>query len=259
MPGAKTEARALAMVLLESAPTLTSASLASVWRSAWPDVPGPTDFDSDEPQQGPGAMTLRLDGMTGALGVMPAPIPGGELDGPAATSWLWPNATEQIPRVGAHVVAWVSGPGLPVDAHQHLTRLVTAVSRATDALGVYCGAAGQVVRADVFDGLAHDYHPDRLPVMLWIDFRAFQDQGRSSLFTVGMSEFGLMELEIPRSDKPPGQLREFAMNLAAYLISEGPVIGDGHTVGGDEAQRVVVRHTPSMTGRASTVYTLEGL
>lgn len=247
------------MVLLESAPTLTSAALASAWRTAWPDVSEPTDFDSDDDQQGPGAMTLRLDGMTAALGVMPAPIPGGELDGPAATSWLWPNATEQIPRIGAHVVVWVSGPGRPIDAHQHLTRLVTAVIQATDALGVYCGAAGQVIRADVFDGLAHDYHPDRLPVMLWIDFRAFLEQGRSSLFTAGMTEFGLMELEIPRSDKAPGELREFAMNLAAYLIRQGPVIGDGHTVGSSETERVIVHHTPSMLDRTGTVYTLDGL
>lgn len=190
---------------------------------------------------------------------MPGPIPGGELEGPAATSWLWPRAPDEIERVNAHVVAWVSGDGPPLDAHRHLTRLVVAVMRATDALGVYWGAAGQLIRADVFDGIAHEHEDVNPPVMLWVGFRGFVEGGRSSLFTVGLSEFGLMEFEIAPWDKQVGELREFAMNIATYLIHEGPVLGDGHTVGGSEEERILVRHAPSMVDRPGTVYRLEGL
>ncbi len=250
-------AGALAMPLLETARPVTEESLTAAWRAAWPSLPPPRGFDVEGEEEGFGAMTFDIDGMRGALAVVPMVIPGGELDGPAATSWLWPDAREEIERVGAHVVTWVSGTGPQVDAHRHLTRLVCAVLRATDALGVYWGAAGQVVRADVFDGIAHESEPDSLPVALWVDFRALVEEGRASLFTVGMRTFGLIELEIAPSEKAPGDLRELAVNVARYLIEQGRVIGDGDTVGGTEDERVVVRHAPSMVDRPHTVYRLE--
>jgi hypothetical protein len=168
--------------------------------------------------------------------------------------------------VNAHVVTWVSGTGRPLDAYRHLTRLVSAVLRATDGLGVYWGTAAHVIRADVYDTIAHESDDDSLPVTLWVDFRAFAEDGdaedaggdRSALFTVGLSAFGLMELEIGPSDKQPGELRELGMSVASYLIENGPVLGDGDTVGATEDQRVVVRHAPSMVDRPGTVYRLEG-
>jgi hypothetical protein len=251
-------AGALAMPLLETARPVTQDSLTAAWRAAWPASSPPSDFDVETGGDGLGAMTFTINGMRGAVAVVPMPIPEGELDGPVATSWLWPDAQEEIERVTAQVVTWVSGAGPQVDAHRHLTRLVSAVVRATDALGVYWGAAGQVVRADVFDGVAHKCdEDDSLPVVLWVDFRVFVEDGRSALFTVGLTAFGLMELEIAPSGREVGELREFALNVATYLIEQGPVLGDGHTVGGSEEERVVVRHAPSMVDRPETVYRLE--
>lgn len=249
------------MPLLEAPRLVTPDSLLAAWRSAWPGSTSPTDFDTRSDEHELGAMTFAIDGMQGALVVVPAPIPADELEGPVATSWLWPDAVQQIDRVNAHVVTWVSGPGRPLDAHRHLTRLVSAVLRATDGIGVYWGTAAHVVRADVFDGIAHQSAEDSLPVALWVDFRVFAcdaDDDRSALFTVGLSAFGLMELEIAPSDKPPGDLRELGMTVASYLIENGAVLGDGDTVGATEGQRVVVRHAPSMVDRPTTVYRLEG-
>jgi hypothetical protein len=252
------EARALAMVLLASTPKLSGDVLADAWRSAWPDAPELTGFDEPDEGNGLAAMTFTIDGMTAALAIMPTPIPGGELDGPAAASWLWPKATEDIERVAAHVIVSVSGPGKPAEAHLRLTRLVSAVIKATDALGVYMGSAGQVIKADVFAELAHVYEAEQLPVLLWISLQVFVDDDKSSLFTVGMGEFGLMDLEIAKSSKRVGQIRELAMNLATYLIVEGPVIGDGHTVTLNDDEIITVRHGESMIDRPGPVYAIEG-
>jgi hypothetical protein len=246
------------MPLLEAPRPLTSDSLVAAWRSSWPGSPPPGDFDVQADDDGLGAMTFTVDGMRGALVVVPAPIPAGELEGPAATSWLWPDAPEEIEGVNAHVVMWVSGKGRPLDAYLALSRLVCAGLRATGALGVYWGSARQLIRADVFNGIAHDAEDGSLPVVLWVDFRAFVDDGRAALFTVGLRAFGLMELEIAPSDRPAGDLRELAMGVATYLIEQGPVLGDGDTVGATDEQRVVVRHAPSMIDRPGTVYRLEG-
>jgi hypothetical protein len=91
-----------------------------------------------------------------------------------------------------------------------------------------------------------------------VDFRPLVDGGRPSLFTTGLAAFGLMEIEVAGSSLAPDDLGQMASNIATYLIENGPVIRDGDTVGGDERQRILARHAPSMVGRAGPVLRLEG-
>lgn len=252
-PGSDGTCHALAMVLLTGAGDLTAKGLADAWRSSWPDAPPLGGV-----QEAPSSLTCSVGPLVGAVGMMPGTIPGGELEGPASTSPLWPDARRAIREVGAHVVVWVSGPGNPLEAHRQLTRLVAAVLRATGALGVYWGSAGLVVRADIFDEVAHSYEGALLPVMLWVDFRLGRERGGFSLFTVGLHGLGLPEIEIPPSRRAPGDLRDFATNVATYLIEHGPVINDGDTVGGDEHERITARHAPSAFDRPGLVLRLEG-
>jgi Domain of unknown function (DUF4261) len=244
---------ALAMVLLESPRPLTPETLQSTWTSTWPAHAAPKDFTSTGD-----TMTMSLGRDWAGVTSIPVPVPNHELDRPAATSWLWPNATDAIAKVGSHVIAFTSHRDV-VDAHLALTRLVVAVAKATDAMGVYWGAAGHVVRADVFESFAREFAGQALPLLLWIDFRGFADGSTAHLATVGMTAFALMEIEIFRSAKPIAELRDFAVNIASYLIANGPVIADGNTVGGTAEERVVVRHTSSILDRAGLVYRLEGL
>jgi Domain of unknown function (DUF4261) len=242
------------MVLLESPQTLSAATLTAAWATTWPDTSGPTAIHRDSDDTG--TVLFDLGGMTGAVAMMPVPVPAGELEGAAMASWLWPNATQDVTHVGAHVIAWIAGPGQLIDAYGHLTRLVCAIAKATDAAGVYWGSAGHVIRADIFDGLAHA--EEDLPVMLWINFGVSVDHGVSSLFTMGLRAFDVMEIEISSSTRQPGDLREFAMHIASWLIRDRPSLEDGHTVGRSADERVRVRHAPSMLARTDTVYRLEG-
>ena len=254
---------ALAMVLLEAPVALSTERLAAVWGETWPEFVGPTDVEAggDDDRDrggGDGAFACTLGPMHVAMMVMPMTIPNRELEGPAATSWLWPSAEQDIARVGAHVVVFVSGEVSRVEAHEHLTRLVTVVTKATGAMGVYQGGAGQVIQAEVYVSLAEGIVEQKLPVMLWVDFRCYVENGRTSLFTVGMKDLGLMDLEVPSSTTAPGDLRFWAMDIATYLMRQGPVINDGDTVGATADERIVVTHGPSMIDRPDTVYSFRG-
>ena len=74
------------------------------------------------------------------------------------------------------------------------------------------------------------------------------------LYTLGMSQFGLMDIEVDRCRRDPQDLFEFVSNIAHYLIQSGPVIADGNTVGGSEDERILVRHRPSMIDQHRRVY-----
>lgn len=250
--------RALAMVLLHSPSGVDPKALTQAWKGAWPGLAAPHGFVNRVDENGLSAATFDVGAFHGVYALMPVPVPGDELVGPAATTWLWPNASDEIDNVTAHIVVSVSG-SRTLDVHRALTRLVVAVLRVVgdDALGVYWGSAGLIVKADAFINLA----AEKTPVMLWVDFRAMANKKKSetSLITFGMAELGVPELEIPVSTKPVGELRLFAMNLAAYVIERGPVIADGHTVGGTTDEKILVRHAPSMIERPGPVYRLEGL
>ena len=94
-----------------------------------------------------------------------------------------------------------------------------------------------------------------MPVPMWLRFqpvRASDDE--VGVYTIGMRQFGLMDIEVDRCKMNPQELIEFVSNIASYLIQSGPVIEDGNTVGGDENERILVRHRPSMIDPTRLVY-----
>jgi len=71
---------------------------------------------------------------------------------------------------------------------------------------------------------------------------------------VGLSQFGLNEIEVTPCDWCPDDVLKLVFNVARYLIQSGPVINDGDTVGGDENERIVVRHAKGMYATDERVY-----
>ena len=243
---------ALCMPILRAPVELTGSVLEKAWREVWPKSPRPGNIDAKE-----NAITCRVGGAQVAAAVMPIPIPNDELAGPAATSLLWPNAEQDLAGYGAHVVLFVSGGESNVAAFQIMTRVSAAVVHATKAIGVYVGGAGMLVKADVFMQLAME--PD-LQVALWIDYRCFHSQAdQTGLYTVGMAQFDLPEIEVPASQRECGELRIWTMNFASWLIESGTTVKSGETVGLSETERIRVDYAESVVGRDGQVMQLTGL
>ena len=246
----------LAMVLLGDGQRIEPGQVESAWPSLWPQAAPPEGLSPAGDDSS--AFSCTLDGQTVAVVTVPARVPEHDLAGPSATSWLWPDAADQLVTHSAHAIVWLAAKGSLEVAHIDCTRFVAAAIQASGALGVYIGDATMVVRADVFVEVAQRYEPN-LADMLWIDFRCFENEdGSTSLFTVGLDAFGTMELEVERSRRSCGDVREFAMNIAGYLTAHGPVVNDGDTVGGSEEQRVQVRYDDSIIDREGQVMRLVG-
>jgi hypothetical protein len=96
---------------------------------------------------------------------------------------------------------------------------------------------------------------EHVPVPVWLRFQLVRaSEHEIGIYTLGMRQFGLMEIEVDRSKMKVQELFEFVSNIAHYLIQSGPVIADGNTVGESAEQRILVRHFPSMIESKRRVY-----
>ncbi len=205
-------------------------------------------------------LIFDVGGAQATVAKMGVPIPWSDLEGPCQTSWWWETACEDLEAHPNHFVIAVLGAAEdPVDTVLRLTDLVAAVLETAPALGVYWGSGTLVTQKDLFLETVQDMGTGTLPTMLWVDVRLVPNtDGTWTLFTTGMSQFGLMEIESDVAKGDGQELWNFVHDLSAYLVVEGPVIEDGHTVGPNAKTRIKVRFGSSMFAeRDSQVYRLE--
>ena len=193
----------------------------------------------------------------GFLAHMPAPIPGDEATQNAAGNFLWPEGESDAARHKSHVVVIVlSGEEqTPIQSALLVSKMALIALRLFDGIGVYWGNASVCNSRKTFEGFCEEMSEEHLPIPVWLRFQVIRpSEDELGMYTIGMKQFGLMEIEVDDCQMDLQELFEFVSNLAHYLILSGPVIADGNTVGGTEDERILVRHRPSMIDRSRRVY-----
>jgi hypothetical protein len=242
------------MIPLSPGAELSSEALSDDLAERWPEF-GEAEVEHDRG----GQITITFAEGSTILGLMPAPIPWGDLEGPCATSWLWPDAESDLRGHDQHLIVTVMSEGTPADRAGMLTKVCASILSVCDeAPGVYWCPASLLIPSPVFRQFAEEILPDGPPVHIWIDARVGPTEaGGSRGFTTGLAEFGLMELVADASPEAPGDLHERLYNLAAYLIQNGPVIRDGDSIGNDADEKIRVVYSPSSFGHVGQVMRLQ--
>ncbi|MFO0959695.1 MAG: DUF4261 domain-containing protein [Isosphaeraceae bacterium] len=209
-----------------------------------------------------GTLTFKVGDELVAMGLMPAPYPASDLEGPLATSWMWPPEAkiEDVKRHRSHLlITLLNGTATPVRRRLTLAAITALAARQPGVMAVYWPDATMVHYPPLFAEMADSIQsPEAPPLYLWVDYRTWvNDDGSSGLFTTGLAPLGHMELEIPRIDMPPGELRDWAVNITYYLLEKGPILLDGQTVGVSAEHQVRIRHTESSFGHPGKVIRLE--
>jgi len=190
---------------------------------------------------------------------MPAPYPWSDLEGPCATSWMWPKgmaATKVIQPHKTHLlVTMIGGKADRIRRRLLLTAVAALAGQQAGVLGIYWPDSTLVHYPKVFIEMANDLNsPQGPPLYLWVDYRVFRNaDGTFGMFTTGLSAIGFMEMEIPSVAMEPGELRQWGMNISYYLIENGPVLKDGNTIGATEEAMFRIRHVPSSHGAQGLV------
>jgi Domain of unknown function (DUF4261) len=245
---------AISFVLLSEQAEPRDTDIRDFLATSWPDLSPAINFST-------GNGTLAFDiGLTQVvLGMMPAPIPWSDLEGPCATSILWPDAAASVKAHTAHIIVTVSGELAPIKLSNILTQVTASVLHATQtALGVYWGNATLLVPKEIFIDFAVDILPKGPPIHIWVDFRIGRDEaGNTSGFTTGMASLGHMEFETQSSPESPSELRERFLTLCGYVLENGPVIRDGNTVGANADEKICVVFADPSFGCKNKVMRLE--
>jgi hypothetical protein len=196
---------------------------------------------------------LRLRGGTLMVGLLDEPLPKGTVDELCTSSWYWPQACAVTAPHRAHALVSILGTDLDrLDAHLLQADAVAALMDG-NAIGSYWGASLQP--KDAVLRLTANASRELPPAWLWVNFRLSKDPGTGlSLSTQGMDEFGLMEIETQNVNQPAAEVFSLIYGTVQYLISRGPVIEDGDTIGASAALNIRVHHGPSYWRQGVRVY-----
>jgi hypothetical protein len=244
------DATALAMIALRNATDVNQQKLAAALS---PLAVGKVEGTNEGSQF---VLQVPLAGARAMVCLVDAPIPWTELETPCQVAWQWPDAAELLRPHGAHLILIVPDAKNVIAAQLQLTGVVAATAEATEAIGVYWGAAGMVMSREYFTSFASDASPDDLPIPLWIRFNLTVTNGRTDGSTLGLATFGHPDLEIRESQHSPEEVGSFMAMAANYLITSGPVLKHGQTIGRSAKEKIPIRHEPSKWDPARKVIVL---
>jgi hypothetical protein len=137
----------------------------------------------------------------GFLGHMPFPVPDQEAEENADRNFLWPEGRSDAARHRSHVIVFNAGGSdqTPIQSAITVSRLALVAMKLFDGIGVYWGNASVCNSREVFEQFCEDISEEHVPVPVWLRFqlvRASDDE--LGMYTLGMSQFGLMEIEVDR-------------------------------------------------------------
>ena len=203
-------------------------------------------------------LMFNVNGLLCSVALMPAPVPGGEAERVALNAAFhycrW-DAVGAARRHQAHLLVVVMPLGgdaaSPVAVMSLYSKLVCACLHDDNALGIYTSGTvfAPAFYRDACDGLRHG----ELPVMAWVFIGVYHllDADGSSAYTIGLEQFGKMELEILASRHDVSELYAFLCGICAYLIANDVTLHDGETIGFSENEKLAITRSPRVAGVAA--------
>jgi hypothetical protein len=166
------------------------------------------------------------------------------LEGPAMHAYWWPNAARDISRSTSHLMVFCAWSGLSrLEAHQRHLVLVRELVEQLPVIGVLWGSV--LSQSEVLRAWCDVMLEGTPPFPLWVLIQGSrQPNGNVLLSTLGMRDFGHMEIET-ESTLSPEESQKIVREFGAHILICGPVVKDGDTIGFSPEQRITVRHVRS--------------
>jgi hypothetical protein len=138
---------------------------------------------------------------------------------------LWPGGKHEIATHCWHVVVLNLGAEgqTPIQSAVVLTRLALAALKLFDGMGVSWGNASVCDSRALFEAACKDVSETPVRVPAWLRFQIVcAADNEFGMYTLGMDQFGLLEIEVERCAMQGRELLALVADVAQYLISEWP-------------------------------------
>ncbi|WP_347954283.1 DUF4261 domain-containing protein [Gordonia aichiensis] len=120
-----------------------------------------------------------------------------------------------------------------VEEAMWVSNVTASLVACTDSVSaVYLPTSEQIAAPDRYREAALDVAPD-LPLTMWVDFLVSEEAGVVTGETLGMSDLGLIDIEIDECELPGEDVVKVLVDAAVVLYDDGLVIGDGDIVESD--------------------------
>lgn len=81
---------------------------------------------------------------------------------------------------------------------------------------------------------------DALPILDWVWFGVYRTAEHSGIYTYGMRKFGKEEMEVYADNADLNDMRDFLLNITAYVLDGDVTLNDGETLGFSAEQKLAI-------------------
>lgn len=176
-----------------------------------------------------------------AVANMAFPVPGKEILETAKLNYLWKNAADEVAKCKGHIVLSITNAGdNPMAENLLYSKLASSLMNNSKSIGIYLGGRTLVLREDFYQDNVESMSEEDLPLFIWLYFGLIKENGKQSIYTYGLADFGRKEMEIVDSKHSHGELTELMFNMAHYIIASDVELQDGETIGMSAEQKLEI-------------------
>lgn len=229
-----TNSAILGMILLEDPNSFDLKGTVNELKTKW--KLKVNDKDADDK-----AAVLVIGEYNVAIADIPAAIPENEVQSTAEYNYFWENGVQETSKHKGHIVLSIMNAGKnPVKENLLYSKIASAVMNNSKSLGIYIGGRTLVLKKEFYQANVEMMSEEDLPLYNWIYFGLRKENGKQSVYTCGLSDFGKKEMEIVESENSMEELNEMMFNLAHYVIAFDVKLSDGETIGISADQKLKI-------------------
>ena len=181
-----------------------------------------------------------------------------ELEHICETAWWWPQAEPSLRKGQGRVNLYLFASRLePLHAASVLTAFAAAIAATTDSIGVWWNQGHVVQPPSAFVNEALQIPHGHIPVDCWVHLAINVHDRTTTVVTTGLADFGHCEIEAVEVPYVPRVVLGRVISLAAYLLQNGAIVKDGHSIGYSDQEKILVRRRPSWFRLNCEAYKLE--
>ncbi len=227
----------LGMILLKEKKMYDAEGIVNELKNKWNLVVSDVEPEEGDP------LFFNLEGYDVAVAYMPAKIPENEVESMAEFNYFWKNGVEESSTHTAHIIITILNcDDNAVKENLLFTMLASSVLNNSDSLGIYIGNRTLVLKKEFYQDQAEIINNEELilPIYNWIYFGIRAKNGKYSVYTYGLYEFGKKEMEIIDSEKSLEDISEMMYIFVSYVLANNIELKDGETIGLSEEQKLKI-------------------